>query len=294
VTRLLTPLLLISSLIGIAAQSKAPSAAISPAFDVASVKQSPPPTGGPMFVTYGPRAGGQWLAQNAPFLMILRSAYPGFSLPGQIAGGPKWVNTARFDIDARTTVNLPPDAMAEMLKNLLMDRFKLKVHVEAREIDVYALVLARSDGRLGFGLRTPTVDCEAIEAARKQAGAASAQPPAQAGPPKPGERPPCGVLSSAMNGVGRLAAGGAPLSILRTVLQSTVGRPIIDRTGLKGRYDIELQYSIAATPSTAADQADAPSSAFTAIQEQLGLKLEPQKERLDVLVIDQVELPTPN
>ena len=291
--RLVTSLLIICSLIGTAAQTNVPSAAISPAFDVASVKQSAPPTGGPMFVTYGPRAGGQWLSQNAPFLMILRSAYPDFSLPGQIAGGPEWVNTARFDIDARTSLSLQPDAMVEMLKNLLKDRFKLRVHVEPREIDVYALVLARSDSRLGPGLRKPVRDCEAVESARKKAAAAGA-PPAQAAPPKPGERPECGVLSSAMNGVARLATGGTPLSVIPSVIQSTVGRPVIDRTGLTGRWDVDLEYSITTTPSTAADQANAPTSVFTALQEQLGLRLESQKEKLEVLVIDQIELPTPN
>jgi uncharacterized protein (TIGR03435 family) len=97
-----------------------------------------------------------------------------------------------------------------------------------------------------------------------------------------------------MNGVARLATGGTLLSIIPTVIQSTVGRPVIDRTGLTGRWDIELEYSITATPSTAADQANAPASIFTAVQEQLGLKLEPGKQRMDVLVIDRVEMPTPN
>jgi uncharacterized protein (TIGR03435 family) len=293
VTSRITVLLLLGSLIGISAQSSAPSTAISPAFDVASVKQSPPPTGGPMFVTYGPRAGGQWLAQNAPFLMILRAAYPNFALPGQIAGGPEWVNTARFDVDARTTLNLPPDAMVEMLKNLLAERFRLKVHVEPREIDVYALVLARSDGRLGPGLRKPATDCGALEAARKKAAAAGA-PPAQVMPPKPGERPECGMLNSAMNGVVKLATGGTPLSAIPAAIQSTVGRPVIDRTGLTGRWDIELEYSITTTPSTSADPSNAPTSVFTALQEQLGLKLESRKERMEVLVIDRIEMPTPN
>jgi uncharacterized protein (TIGR03435 family) len=288
-----TALLLVVSLSGLATQAAAQSTAISPAFDVASVKQSPPPTGGPMFVTYGPRAGGQWLAQNAPFLMILRAAYPNFALPGQIAGGPEWVNTSRFDVDARTTLNLPPDAMAEMLKNLLAERFRLKVHVEPREIEVYALVLARGDGRLGPGLRKPAVDCEAVEAARRKAAAAGT-PPAQVTPPKPGERPECGMLNSAMNGVVKLATGGTPLSAVPTAIQPTVGRPVIDRTGLAGRWDIELEYSITTTSLTAADQPNAPTSVFTALQEQLGLKLESRKERMDVLVIDRIEMPTPN
>ncbi len=295
VTRHFTALLVVAGLSGIAAQSKdgaAPSA--SPAFEVSSVRPSAPSPDGRMFVTYGPRAGGQWLSQNAPFIMILRAAYPAFALPGQIAGGPEWVNTARFDINAKAAGDPPRDAMAEMLKTLLADRFKLKVHIEPREVDVYALVLARSDGRLGPGFRKPAVDCEAVEAARKQANAAVSQAPAPPAPPKPGERPQCGAMSTSMNGVLRLATGGTPVGIIPSILQPTVGRPIIDRTGLTGRWDIELQYAGTAAPATAADLPDAPASVFTALQEQLGLKLESRKERMDVLVIDQIEMPAPN
>jgi len=266
-----------------------------PSFEVASVKPSSPVTGGPMFMTLGQRAGGRWMSQNAPFIGIIRAAYPGFSLPGQIIGGPAWVTTERFDIDARAAGEPTREVMADMLKELLADRFKLIVHSEIREVDVYALVLARPDGRLGRGLQRPSVDCEAIEAERKKAiaadtPAAQAVPPA---PPKPGERPQCGALSSSMNGVQRVAAGGAPVSVIAAPIQFVLGRPVIDRTGLTGRFDIELQFA-GTGPLTAADTPDAPASVFTAVQEQLGLRLEPRKEKMDVLVIDSVEPPTSN
>ena len=289
-------LFVVLALAGLVAQSAdTAKPAASASFDVASVRQSPPPTGGPMVMTFGPRAGGRWLSQNAPFLSIIRSAYPAFALPGQIVGGPAWVNTERFDIDARAAGEPSREVMAEMLKQLLADRFKLKVHSEPREVDVYALVLARPDGRLGPGLRKPAVDCEAIEAERKKAIAAGA-PPLQAppsSPPKPGERPQCGALSSSMNGVQRVATGGTAIGAVLLPIQTVVGRPVLDRTGLTGRFDIELQFA-GTGPLTNADTPDAPASVFTAVQEQLGLKLEPRKEKMDVLVIDQIEMPTPN
>ena len=289
-------LFVVLALASLAAQSPAdakPDAL--PSFDVASVKPSPPATGGPMFMTLGQRAGGRWMSQNVPFIGIIRAAYPGFSLPGQIIGGPAWVNTERFDIDARAAGEPTREAMADMLKQLLADRFKLKVHSEMREVDVYALVMARRDGRLGPGLQRPSIDCEAIEAERKKAIAAGT-PPAQAvpaAPPKPGERPQCGVLSSSMNGVQRVAAGGAPVSVIAAPIQFVLGRPVLDRTGLTGRFDIELQFA-GTGPLTAADTPDAPASVFTAVQEQLGLRLEPRKEKMDVLVVDSAEPPTGN
>ena len=283
------------ALAGLAAQSSdTAKAGAPPSFEVASVRRSAPLTGGPVFMTLGQRAGGRWLSQNAPFMGIMRAAYPAFALPGQITGGPTWVNTERFDIDARAAGEPAREVVADMLKQLLADRFKLKVHSETREVDVYALVLARPDGRLGPGLRKPAVDCEAVEAERKKSIAAGPPPQVRPpGPPKPGERPQCGMLSSSMNGVQRVATGGTAISAVLGPIQTTVGRPVLDRTGLTGRFDIELQFA-GTGPLTNADTPDAPASVFTAVQEQLGLRLESRKEKMDVLVIDQIEMPTPN
>ena len=264
-----------------------------PSFAVASVKPSVPSADGRIFVDWGPRPGGQWIAQNTELISILRSAYPAFSLPGQIVGGPSWVGTARFDINARAEREPPSEVMADMLKRLLADRFDLRVHTEQREIDVYALVLARADGRLGPGLKTSTADCQAVEEARKKA-AASGAPPTPSGLPKLGARPECGMVSMNMNCLQRVASGGLPLGAIVTPIQPVVGRPVIDRTGLTGRWDVELQFSCPAGLQVTSDRADAPVSVFTAVQEQLGLRLEARKERMDVLVIDQVAMPTAN
>jgi uncharacterized protein (TIGR03435 family) len=261
-------------------------------FAVASVKPSAPPTSGSMFLDYGPRPGGQWASQNATFMMILRDAYPAFSLPGQIVG-PDWMNNERFDINARADGDPSPEVMNGMLRQLLADRFSLRVHTEQRELDVYALVVAREDGRAGPRLRGSAADCAAVEAERRQRVPSGEPSAARQVATKPGDRPECGMRSMMMNGMQRPRAGGMPVGAMAAVIQQTVGRPVVDHTGLNGRFDFDLQFS-GTGPLTTADRADAPVSVFTALQEQLGLKLESRKEIVDVLVIDQVERPTPN
>jgi uncharacterized protein (TIGR03435 family) len=264
-----------------------------PTFTVASIKPSPPPTGGPMRMTAGPRGGGQWLAANVPLAFILMNAYPDFSRPGQIVGGPEWIHTQAFDVNAKADGNPPVDVIMAMVKQLLADRFKLKVHSEAREVDAYALVLARPDGRLGPNIKKAAVDCaaRAEEMKRARAAGAALQPPT---PPTPGQRPECGMSSTESNGVRRVLIGGNPIGAITMAIQSTVGRQVVDRTGLTGAFDIDLEFSGAGQLTTNADQPNALPSVFTALQEQLGLKLESRKEKMDVLVIDSVEMPTPD
>lgn len=263
------------------------------AFDVASVK---PNKSGDMRVSLGIQPGGRFTATNVSLRALIRSAYQLQDF--QLVGGPDWIASERFDIIAKAMGDVPsrppwgqPGPMQFMLQTLLEERFKLSMHRERRELPVYELVLARTDGKLGPQLRVSTVDCAAMAAARGRGGA---PPP---GPPSPGERP-CGIR---MMG-GRLAGGGFPLSQLATTLSQFVQRVVLDRTGLTGSFDFDLTFTPDQLPQGPPPPGAPPlppidpngPSIFTALQEQLGLKLESTRGPVEVLVIDRVEQPTPD
>jgi uncharacterized protein (TIGR03435 family) len=267
------------------AQSSSAAGAVDaqPSFDVASVRRIQS-DGGFVIPSASVRPGGRWVVQMAPLTLILKAIYPEYALPGRIVGGPPWIDSERFDIDARAEGTASRDSILLMARRLLADRFGLKVHVEPRQVDVYALVRARRDGKLGQGLRE-AVDCEASD------GTHGAFAPAA---PKAGERPPCGFRMIAENGLRRLSAAGAPLSSLIPQIQMMVDRTVLDRTGLTGTFAIEFEMAdtrLSAAPDTSPTAA-AP-SIFTAVS-QLGLRLESRKEMLEVLVIDRLEMPTSN
>jgi uncharacterized protein (TIGR03435 family) len=278
-------------------------AAQTASFEVVSVKESPPPNAAPtgtgvfsVSLYVGPRPGGRWEARNATLLMLLRSAFDGFSMPGQIVGAPPWAESVRFDVDAIAEGDPPRPQMNEMVRQMLAERFKLKVRIEPREVDSYALILARDDGRLGPGLRPSAVDCQALAEARKRGEAP------QATPFQPGQRPQCGTMGQVRNSpagrVEKFMAGTMSISTVVGVAQGAVGRPVIDKTGLTGAYDVDLEFmredQLRATLDAGAAAEPSAPSIFTAVQEQLGLKLERGRHTMDVLVIEQVDRPTPN
>jgi uncharacterized protein (TIGR03435 family) len=265
-----------------------------PAFEVVSIKEAPPPGAGPFRFGLGPQPGGRWEALNATVVNMLRDAWPDFRFDTQIVGGPDWLRSRRFDVNATGKGDVPRDQMRLMVRQMLAARFGLKARVEPRGIDVYALVVARSDGRLGPNMKVSTLDCEALAAARKRGDLPT---PAFPGPPAPGQPLPrveCGFMSQVLaSGAQRMMISGQPLSSVVSSLQAGAGRPVLDRTGLTGKYDIDIEFARTTGPRSA-DTLDpnAPPSVFTAVQEQLGLKLEPRKEAMDVLVIEYVHLPT--
>ena len=268
--------------------------AASPAqeFEVASVKRN---ASGNNFVQLGGDPGGRFTATNVPLKLLIRQAYQ--LQDSQIVGGPNWINTDRFDIIAKAPgpLVLPapggsPGPFQLMMRALLADRFKLAVHTESRELPIYALTLARRDGKTGSQLRPAAVDCVAMFAARGRGG----PPPA---PPQPGERPPCGMRL----GPGNLSGGGVTMAQLSTTFSQFVQRVVVDRTGLTGNFDIDLTWTPDQLPQGRGEpppgvqlppiDPNGP-SIFTAVQEQLGLKLDSQRGPVDVLVIDRVEQPT--
>ncbi len=262
----------------------------SPRFDVASVK---PNTSD--LETLSAFQGRRFTARGVTLKALISTAY-GMSeqpLPDyQISGGPKWLDSDRFDVVA-TAPGTPDSArgtfaspVLTILRNLIEERFQLQTHLETKDLPVFALVLARRDGTLGPGLRRRTVDC----AARATAGDRT-----RPLDPAPADHRTCGGRV----GPGSLTATGATMTNIVSGLARLIpgiNRIVLDRTGLTGTFDVDLTW----TPDTTADNHGAPlppvdsnaPSLFTALEEQLGLKLESTKEPVDVLVIDHVEHPT--
>jgi len=246
-------------------------------FEVASVK--PNKSGSTQVTTnFGTTAVTLINLQLRP---IIQFAW-GINTPSRLVGVPDWANVERFDVIGKADSIPSREAMRPMLQALLAERFKLATHMEQRDQPLYALVRARRDGTLGSGLRLSTVTC----------AGRGAPPPADGASPAV----PCGPRPG---GPGRLVIVGMPLAQLAPILSLMVGRTVVDKTGLTERYDIELTFT-PDRPLPGPDGTPAPAptdsgpSLFTALQEQLGLKLDPSKETVDVLVIDHVERPTEN
>ena len=182
-----------------------------------------------------------------------------------------------------------PDQTTLALRTFLTERFKLVTHRETRELDIYALVMARPGGKPGPALKSTSIDCSA-EAMAARRGAPP--PPAQGGTQPPN----CGLQMSA----GRIRFGGWPLTMFASSVSGQVGRQVVERTGLTGNWDFELTYAPDAgrglTPAGTDALPASPDgpSLFTAIEEQLGLKLQPMKGPVEVVVIDSIERPTPD
>ncbi|HXD73486.1 MAG TPA: TIGR03435 family protein, partial [Vicinamibacterales bacterium] len=227
-------------------------------FEVASVKRNLSiGTDGGMHV----EPGGRYFATNLGVFPLVAVAY-GESMnalrPSQIIGAPGWLESEHYDIVAKAANPADMDDFDKtrlLLRALLADRFKLRVHREQRRMPIYALVPARA-GVLGPNLKQSIPDCLA---------------------PSSG----CGFRGGPVN---HIKGDAIPMAILVQLLTNVTGRIVVDRTGLKGGYQIDLEYS----PDQAAS--DKP-SIFTAVQEQLGLKLEAARGSVDVVVIDHVERP---
>jgi bla regulator protein blaR1 len=269
----------------------ATTAAVAPGtvtFSAASIKKHVGVAGG-SFV--GRQPGGRLAATAATLRELIEFAYR--LQRYQLVGGPTWIEQDRWDVAA--TLEAPPARVAPgavddtmlALRALLRDRFRLSVRAETRDQPIYALTLARTDGRLGPQLVRSPIDCEALIADVLRTGG---QPPPEARS--------CGVRGR----VGSIQAGGSTTRELAEALSTRLLRAVIDRTGLAGPWDITLTYT--ADPSQIAPGTFAPGtepqfdpggpSIFTAMQEQLGLKLESTRGPVDVLVVERADPATEN
>jgi uncharacterized protein (TIGR03435 family) len=241
-------------------------------------------------------------ATGVPISVLLRQALqkPDY----QIVGLPGWANSERYSIRAKAPEAAPLSGLSVLLTNLLKDRFQLAMHVETRELPIFHLVVARADGRLGPDLKGTPAECQATIAERAAAakagvtGRAGGPLPSLPSMPGPNDPLPCGM---SLIGPGTAAGSGRTIAQLVPTLADLVGRPVIDKTGLTGLYDFSLKYAPDgryAGPFTPPPGAPAPPvdpnlpGLTTAVQEQLGLKLEGARGPVEVVIIDKFEKPT--
>jgi uncharacterized protein (TIGR03435 family) len=245
-----------------------------PRFEVASVKPNQGSSGNS---TWGLLPSGRVVATNSSLRQLIVNAYD--VTHDRLLGGPDWIGSDRFDVLAVATAGTSESTMLTMLQMLLADRFKLVLRREARETAVYSLVIARNDGRSDKALLP--VDCKTDSKAVVGKGYAHA----------------CSwfLTRQPATGMSTYQSGGVNLDELARTLTQRVGRPVINRTGLAGEFQFELSWlqdmqAAAAAPAAANDGP----SLFTALQEQLGLKLEPGRGPVELLVIESVQRPAPN
>jgi bla regulator protein blaR1 len=263
----------------------------SPSFEVASVK---PNRSGALARRVGFPAD-RFEAANVTLQQLIATAYgvpgpPPQAIPTyRIIGGPDWIDAAGFDIVAKSGESVAAgiagvETKALMLRALLKERFGLVLHTEVRDAPVYVLSLAGNDGKLGPQIRRSELDCPALRANRGS------------GPAAGNARNACG---SGIGFMGSLKGGAMTMTDLSWTFSTLLDRVVLDRTGLTGSFDVELQFNpeglpgLPGPPGVERPPIDSP-SLFTAIQEQLGLRLESTRGPVEVLVIDRAEQPTPD
>ena len=217
--------------------------------------------------------------QDAPPRLLIQTAYSVRDF--QIFGGPEWIDSDRYDIQVKTPGQRNFQMMRSLVRELLKDRFKLQLHREKRELPVYTLTVVKGGLRMW---KTSEGSCVPFD-------------PGIRHPPTPGEKPPdyCGFikrgidawLNKTLDGVGVAVNGTDEIPGIVMILSDNLRQIVIDKTGLAGKYDFHLEWDPSAT---AASDGDGP-TLVRAAEEQLGLKLDPGKAPVEVLVIDHIEKP---
>ena len=257
-------------------------------FEVASFRRNISGAGS----VWRPSPTGEFTLTNIAFNTLLYGAYQ--LQPYQLIGAPGWVHQERYDIvaklDPKLAGRLQPDGhpptWALALRSLLVERTRLAYHRETRQLPVYALVAARPDRKLGPNIRPAQADCDAL---RTQSSVAVREGRPSPYPPSTATYTPCGLR----NAPGRIVSGGFGFAEFLSALSAQTGRAVIDRTGLSGKWDFHLAYTPGLGTAGGASDSSLP-DLFTALQEQLGLKLEATRGPVEVFVIDHLERPTPD
>jgi len=272
-------LILIGALASLAqAQAQPPR----PAFEVASVRQNASASSASRTAP----VPGRFTIVNVPLRFIVLDAYG--LRDQQLIDAPEWTNTIAYDISATYPGGITPTEAETrlMLQQLLEDRFQLSLRTETRELPVYRLVLARKDRQLGPRLVRSNVDCAAwLAEKRPQIGMGGSSP-------VPGGRRPACMITGSRQGF--ITGGTRTLAEFAAPLQAFAGRPVIDETGVTGTFDIDLIWTPDESLAPAGTQRDVGVSLFAALEEQLGLKLEPARRPFQVRVVQRVERPRPD
>jgi uncharacterized protein (TIGR03435 family) len=248
-----------------------------PSFDVASVKPSLT-TGGRFSLSGGPGTPdpGRIVYSNVPLRIVLLSAY---EVRNYQLLGPEWLNTLRYDITARVPQGASRDEFQAMLRHLLESRFRLALHRESKEMPVYALLVAKRGPKL-----------KPVDAPSADEQIATAHGEGPDGFPKL-SMPSSGIVIETKNGAARVTANASPMSKFADFLSTRTGRPVLDQTGLSGNYSFVLYF----TPEGAQAADNAEPDLIGALEPQLGLRLEPRRAPVELLVIDHAEkTPTEN
>lgn len=263
-------------------------------FEVASIKPSAPGGRG-IQIQISP--GGRFTAKNVTARFLMQQAFGIRDF--QISGAPGWAGSERYDVTAKAEGNATPEQLKPMLQALLAERFQLKFHRETKEAMGYLLVVGKNGPKMK---QSPDSDDGPGPAQGPRPGGGPGGPGPGAGPGGPGG--PGGPRGGMVRmGRGLIDAQGVPMTMLATQLSNQLGRSVVDKTGLKGDYDVKLEWnpddSQALGPREVGNETAAPvdsvgPSIFTALQEQLGLKLEGQKGPVDLLILDKIEKPVEN
>ena len=252
-------------------------------FEVTSVKQN---RTGDRSSRFQLLPGGRFVATNTTVLALLQSAYQFEYMPFQVTGGPAWLATERFDVEGRASVATPSRADVDtMVRSLLATRFKVVYAKESRDMPVYQLVVARADGRMPPQFRPASKPCD------RTPMAVNAPAPDPNALPRCGARSARGTLAPSNQ---RIEGIGATLDELAQRLAAPARRIVVNRTNLQGFFDYEVEFAPDNNQAGADAAPDTGLALFTALQEQLGLRLESARGPVDMLVIQSAERPDEN
>jgi uncharacterized protein (TIGR03435 family) len=263
-----------------------------PVFEVAVVRPSPPNA---QVAFRTPIAGGQLTATGRSVTDLVKFAY-GLLLDAEVVDGPAWVRTERFDVVASVEKGKTYDQVRLMMRALLAERFKLATHADTREMSVLSLVRSERSGTFGAKMQRASSECRRVLGLN---GEEMPLPPLAKNGSPPNPAPSAPSRCGAMYAPGHISTREVTMGQFARGLSQVLGRPVVDDTGLSGYFDLDVEFSrdlaLNADPaaSNRSDDDLSRPTIYTALQEQVGLRLASRRAAISVLVIDAIERPAP-